>query len=215
MSFNCFCGFPLECNASECNYITNTECAQIFIEGMTGFSPLLNYVTCVGSTSPVSYSVASLPTLTAKSTVCVHAKPLQSCPVLCDPMDSPGSSVHGIFQARILEWVAMPSSRDLSDPGIELTPPAASDLQVDSLKLSHWGSPKVQRPTFHLVNESHIHLLALGFAERLSAALKCFGSALYAASWDNPLFPGVRFQFSMAIFVLGLCRPPLAGRVTM
>ena len=32
----------------------------------------------------------------------------------------PGSSVHGILQAHILEWVAMPSSRDLPDPGIEL-----------------------------------------------------------------------------------------------
>ena len=37
----------------------------------------------------------------------------QWCQTLCDPMDcsQPGSSVHGIFQARILEWVAMPSSR--------------------------------------------------------------------------------------------------------
>ena len=36
----------------------------------------------------------------------------QLCPTLCDPMDSspPGPSVHGILQARILEWVAMPSS---------------------------------------------------------------------------------------------------------
>ena len=41
------------------------------------------------------------------------AKSLQSCPTLCDPIDGspPGSSIHGIFQARILEWVAMPSSR--------------------------------------------------------------------------------------------------------
>ena len=39
------------------------------------------------------------------------AKSCQSCPTLCDPMDSilPSSSVHGILQARILEWVAMPS----------------------------------------------------------------------------------------------------------
>ena len=46
----------------------------------------------------------------------------QSCLTLCNPMDfsPPGSSVHGIIQARILEWVAMPSSRDLPDPGIEL-----------------------------------------------------------------------------------------------
>ena len=42
----------------------------------------------------------------------VHAKSLQSCPTLCDPMDCspPGSSVRGILQARILEQVAVPSS---------------------------------------------------------------------------------------------------------
>ena len=42
----------------------------------------------------------------------------QLCPALCDPKDSspPGSSVHGIFQARILEWVAISSSRGSSPP---------------------------------------------------------------------------------------------------
>ena len=49
------------------------------------------------------------------------AKSLQLCPTLCDPMDHspPGSSVHGILQARILQWVAMPSSRGSSNPGIK------------------------------------------------------------------------------------------------
>ena len=44
------------------------------------------------------------------------AKLSQSCPTLCDPMDSspPGSTVRGILQARTLEWVAMPSSRGSS-----------------------------------------------------------------------------------------------------
>ena len=48
--------------------------------------------------------------------MCVHAKSLQSCPTLSDPMDysPPGSSVHGILQARMLGWVAMPSSRESS-----------------------------------------------------------------------------------------------------
>ena len=48
----------------------------------------------------------------------VHAKFLQSCPTLCDSMDStlPGSFVHGILQAWILEWVAMPSSKGSSWP---------------------------------------------------------------------------------------------------
>ena len=43
----------------------------------------------------------------------VHTKSLQLCPTLCHPMDcSPaGSSVHGILQARVLKWVAMPSFR--------------------------------------------------------------------------------------------------------
>ena len=38
---------------------------------------------------------------------------VKACPTLCDPMDDgpPGSSVHGIFQARILQWVAISSSR--------------------------------------------------------------------------------------------------------
>ena len=48
----------------------------------------------------------------------LHAKSLHLCPALCDPMDCnpPGSSVHEILQARILEWVAMPSSRGSSWP---------------------------------------------------------------------------------------------------
>ena len=50
--------------------------------------------------------------------VCVFAKSFQSCLTLCDPMDYslPGSSVHRILQARILEWVSMPSSRRSSRP---------------------------------------------------------------------------------------------------
>ena len=40
------------------------------------------------------------------------AKSLKSCPTLCDPIDGspPGSPIPGVLQARILEWVAMPSS---------------------------------------------------------------------------------------------------------
>ena len=42
----------------------------------------------------------------------------QSCPTLCDPMDCslPGFSVHGVFQARVLEWVAIAFSRGSSRP---------------------------------------------------------------------------------------------------
>ena len=51
----------------------------------------------------------------------MSAKSLQLCPTLCNPMDcSPaGSSVRGSLQATILEWVAIPSSGELPDPGME------------------------------------------------------------------------------------------------
>ena len=49
--------------------------------------------------------------------MCVYAKSVQSCLTLCDPMESPlGSSVHGILQAKILEWVAISSCRGSSHP---------------------------------------------------------------------------------------------------
>ena len=64
----------------------------------------------------------------------------QSCPTLCDPMDCslPGSSVLGIFQARILEWVAISFSRGPSWP--------RNWTQVSHIAscLSHQGSPSLE-----------------------------------------------------------------------
>ena len=56
----------------------------------------------------------------------------QSCLTLCDPMDCspPGTSVHGIFQTRILEWLPLHTPGDLSDRGIKpesLESPALAD----------------------------------------------------------------------------------------
>ena len=50
--------------------------------------------------------------------LCIHAKSLQSCLILCNPVDCspPGFSVHGIFQARILKWVAISYYRGSSQP---------------------------------------------------------------------------------------------------
>ena len=78
----------------------------------------------------------------------------QLCPTLCKPMDCslPGSSVHGIFQARLLEWVAIafsqgywsgllfPSPEDLPNPGIEARSPALHMLY----HMSHQGSHENQ-----------------------------------------------------------------------
>ena len=52
-----------------------------------------------------------------------------------------GSSVHGIFQARILEWVAISSSRGFSWPRDQTASPVSRALQAHSLLLRHWGSP--------------------------------------------------------------------------
>ena len=64
----------------------------------------------------------------------------QSCPTHCNPMDygAPGSSVHGILQPRILEWVAIPSPGNLHNPGIE---PRSLSLQSDSVPSEPLGKP--------------------------------------------------------------------------
>ena len=71
----------------------------------------------------------------------------------CSP---PGSSIHGIFQARILEWVSVAFSRDLPNPGMKPRSPA---LQVDALqseppgKLEDQLQPK--KPLNKLIRQSN------------------------------------------------------------
>ena len=64
----------------------------------------------------------------------------QSCLTLCNSMhcSPPGCSVHGVSQARVLEWVAFPSSGDLPNTGIKLGSP---ELQADSLPSEPPGKP--------------------------------------------------------------------------
>ena len=68
----------------------------------------------------------------------------QPCLTLCKSMHCslPGSSVHGILQTRILEWVAISFSRDLPDPGIK---PGSPVLQADSLPSELLESPIVNQ----------------------------------------------------------------------
>ena len=60
----------------------------------------------------------------------LHAKLLQLCQTLCEPMDCspPGSSVHGTLQARILEWVAISFSRRSSQPRDQTCIPYVSGI---------------------------------------------------------------------------------------
>ena len=79
---------------------------------------------------------------TGKLCECVHAKLLQLCPTLCDLMDysPPGSSVHRILQARILEWVATPSSRQ----AVRLLMNPLTSLGLGSLNEKNQGCCKHQ-----------------------------------------------------------------------
>ena len=66
----------------------------------------------------------------------VHVLSPQSYLTLCDPVDCspPGSSVHGILQARTLEWVAISFSRRTSQP---------SDSLLNFRRILYWGSPPI------------------------------------------------------------------------
>ena len=77
----------------------------------------------------------------------------QSCLTLCDPMTYilPGSSVHGILQARILEWVAMPSSRGSS--WNQSSPPAPYCRQI-LYHLSQKGRPLHHSPNAKICKTS-------------------------------------------------------------
>ena len=72
----------------------------------------------------------------------------QLCPTFCDPMDcSPlGSSIHGILQAKVLEWAAMPSSKGSCQPRdriwVSAIEPRSPSLQLDSLLSEPLRKPK-------------------------------------------------------------------------
>ena len=84
----------------------------------------------------------------------------QSCPTLCDPMNCslPGSSVHGIFQARVLERVAISFSRGFSWPRDQTQ---AKHCRQMLCRLSHQGSPWLNIDVFLLAHMLRCHHLIL------------------------------------------------------
>ena len=101
---------------------------------------IFNFIPCQNSGLRDAYAAVCLCVCVC---VCARASLLSlfSRVWLCDPMDCspPGSSVHGVFQARILEWVAIPYSRESSQPRDQTCIFPA--LWVDCLPLNHLGSP--------------------------------------------------------------------------
>ena len=74
----------------------------------------------------------------------MHAQLLQSGSILCDPVDYSlsGFSVHGVLQAKILQWIAMPSSSGFSRPRDQTHVSCLQHWQPGSLPLAPPGSPK-------------------------------------------------------------------------
>ena len=106
------------------------------------------------------------------------AKSLQSCPTLCDLMDqsSPGSSVHGILQVRILEWVVISFSRGSPWPRDRIRSPA---LQADSLPAEIPGKPKTTGVGCHFLLKGifpnpRVPLTISSFAAPFSSGLQSF-----------------------------------------
>ena len=91
---------------------------------------------------PLNFAVNIKLLIKSNTSKCMHAPLLsrfQLFVTLWTDCGLPGFSVHGIFQARILAWVAISSSKGSSQPRIELLSPESPTL--DSLSLSHLGSP--------------------------------------------------------------------------
>ena len=130
--------------------------------------------------------------------VVCNAQLLQSCPSLCDPRDCgpPGSSVHGILQARILEWAAVPFSMGSSQPRDRTHIPAAPALQEDSILLSHQGNPLNRRglfisessdsqildPVRNLTNHDHIPL----FWVRVNRQVETVHFSIFSFEFNEP-----------------------------
>ena len=116
----------------------------------------------------------------------------KSCLTLCNHIDCnpPGSSVLGTFQARILEWVAISFSRGsfrLRDPGIE---PASPASEVDSLPLSHLGSPPTVLSIIIKQRFRRVGVQPTGDTRKLSGVLALEDSSAQQA-WQDSGKPGV------------------------
>ena len=115
----------------------------------------------------------------------------QSCPTLCNPMDCSlqGCSVHGIFQARVLEWVVISFSRGSSQPRDQAQ---VSHCRQTIYRLSHQGS-KLLLHLLHsfskILDYFHYHYFEL-FSGRLpiSTSLDCLSGVFYCPfTWDITL----------------------------
>ena len=99
-------------------YVHPKTCTWVFTEAIFIISKAKLKLTKMSVSKWINKCVLVYSTKYNEILVSLDCLTAKSCPALCDPMDCspPGSSLHGIFPARILEWVAMPSSRGFPSP---------------------------------------------------------------------------------------------------
>ena len=132
------------CTSLCCIPNTNKQCYMSIIShkinGKTTFIAIVLRELSQSCESLLKYKISGTPPSLSGSI-------FQSCLTLCDPVNCgpPGSSAHGISQARTLEWVAISYSRGSSNPGIE---PVSLHWKVDFLPLEPTG--KFTTPTYRI-----------------------------------------------------------------
>ena len=145
---------PSECSVSRrpLSSVSKTAASKLWHKGQSLLPPVFFVCMCVKEvllehryTYSLSYCLRqqSWGIVTVSLWFAWYTKLLQSCPTLCNPMDCspPGSSVHRILQARILEWVAMPSSWGSSQPKDQTRVSCLLHWQAGSLPLAPPGKP--------------------------------------------------------------------------
>ena len=124
--------------------------------------------------------------------VCIGTKSLQSCPILCNSMDHspPGYSVCGIIQARIFEWVAVPSSGDLPNPEIEPVSPMSSALATRFFTTRATGSISGLGRSLEEGTGSPLNILArrIPWTEE-PGRWQSMGSQRVGHDWSNLAYP--------------------------
>ena len=142
--------------------------------------------------------------------VCVCAKSLQSCLTLCDPVDKipPGSSVHGISQARILDWVAISSRASplpRNGPLVYLL-----RWQGGSLPLAPLGSPYVfiQMQFYHMQSIHHTEWTEYPSSRDSTVPTSMHHIALiYAHLCSLP--QSILYHLFHPHFITDYCQPPI------
>ena len=125
----------------------------------------------------------------------------QSCPTLCDPMNpsTSGSSVYGILQARILEWVAIPFSRGSSQPRDRTLV-----SRITGRFFTVWATGKSLPRLLSLIKRFRVYMVIAPWGQGLYCSQFCIHSACHCACLGQNSINGCSVnEFSSSVFLRG------------